>query len=53
MVLLTGPRECFEVIKSFVGVRAAMNIMQPFDFNESVYGAVVCASRDSHCNSFS
>lgn len=34
--LPTGPRECFEVIKSFFGLRAAMKIMQPFDFNERV-----------------
>ena len=52
MALLTGPSECFEVIKSFVEVRAAMKMMQPFDFNERVYGAAVCASRDSHYNTF-
>ena len=47
-VPLMGPIECFEVINSFEGVRAAINIMQPLDFREAIYGAQVPDSNADH-----
>lgn len=44
----TDPRECLDVMINVVGVRAAMRMMQPFDFRERVYGAAVCFSSEGH-----
>ena len=44
----TGPIECLDVMSNLVGVKAAMKMIQPFDFSERVYGAVVCRSSDIH-----
>ena len=44
----TGPRECFDVMSSEVGVSAAMKMIHPLDLSVRVYGASVFSSNDAH-----
>lgn len=43
-----GPTECFEVMRSFDGVRGAMKMIHPFDFRVKAYGGDVWLLRASH-----